>query len=203
MKKVNIFIVLFFISLELFSQSLSGLNYTHTMEMGIHKFNCIDKEEIYSFLENSYNRLSDFKINNNASPWERLEAMQRYNQSYQELINNAAKLYISVGENSQRGYVFLTYKPAQNFVIPLVPIGNITFYTNSGKKIQCIDRKMRSLQKINGEYEGTSLYYLTFSELKIIASEGISQMYFSLGDEYGIEMDKHGITDLNFYFQKN
>lgn len=193
------FIVLFIFSLELFSQSSNRLKYTHYTEMGIHKFNSVEKEEIYSFLENFYNRGSVFDISKNASPLEILEDIQ----NYQKLIDDSAKLYISVGENTQRGYILLTYKPAQNFEIPLIPIGNMILYTNSGKKIQCIDRNMRSLQKINGEYEGTSLYYLTFSELKTIASEGISQIYFSLVDEYGIEVNKHGITDLNFYFQKN
>ena len=195
---------MFFLGVHsVFSQSKSGLRYGYIMEMGVHKFNCIEKNVIYYF-ENPYdvnsNQLinsSDYKIDTYTSLEELSKSLQRLNDA----IDNKAKLYISVGENSQRGYVSLTYTPAKNYIYPKVPTGNITIYTNEGSKIQCTDRKLRSLQIINGEHMGTSLYYLTFSELKKIASEGISQMYFSLGDEYEIELDRYGITDLNFYFQ--
>ena len=96
---------------------------------------------------------------------------------------DVGNIYGQVGRNKKRGYFLISGldMTAQYFN------GDLLIYTTNGSRINCRFRNIITSQNEDGQEITAGLYFLTFSELEILYSEGIEKIYFVLAyDKYGL-----------------
>lgn len=88
-------------------------------------------------------------------------------------------VYIAVGENKKQAYLAIT---ASNVWENELIDGDISITMGNGQVITCHKRKLYNNSLQNGEQVAMGLYFLSFSQLKKIAQQGITSVYFPLLD---------------------
>ena len=102
-----------------------------------------------------------------------------------------------LGKNSSRGYFLLTI---QNAGSEEVITGDIMIMTHAGQRIKCRDRKIRSNQNRDGVQVTSTLYYLTFSELKLLEKHGISRIIFQTKLHYYEDEQRYSYGTSTYFY---
>lgn len=88
-------------------------------------------------------------------------------------------VYIALGQNDKQGYLALT---AANVWENELIDGDVTITLMNEQNIVCRRKKLYSTSQKDGMQVAIGLYFLTFSQLKTIAAEGVKSLYFPLID---------------------